>query len=97
MVSFVKNRLIQIKYDKSHQVIFKDLRNPSPNQIDSLWNAKTYTILVIRPRSNAIFLDQPIKPMERSTWYRNGCGLSVINELLVFTMWPYIKVGDIII
>ena len=35
--------------------------------------------------------------MEKSTWYRNGYGLSVINEFLVFTMWPYIKVGDIII
>ena len=94
-----KNRLIQMKYDKSHQAIFKDLRDPSPDQIDSLWNVKTYTVLAIRPRSNAVLLDQPIKPMERSTWYRNGCGLSVdgyIDELLVFTMWPDIEVGDVI-
>ncbi|CAL1170378.1 unnamed protein product [Cladocopium goreaui] len=86
-----KNRLIQTKYEKATQAIFKDLRDPSPDQIDSLWTSKAYQVIAVREESKAVLLDDGIRPLPGSTWYHNGCGLTVdgyIDEMLVFKHLP---------
>lgn len=94
-----KNRLIQTKYEKATQAIFKDLRDPSPDQIDSLWTSKAYQVIAVREESKAVLLDDGIRPLPGSTWYHNGCGLTVdgyIDEMLVFKQWPNLAVGDVL-
>ena len=95
-----KNRAIQLKYDKTCAALFKDLRNPAPDQIDCLWSSKSYTIIAVRPGSQAVLLDAAVIPKAGAVWYHNGCGLSVDGyqeELLVFHKWPDLQVGDVIV
>jgi hypothetical protein len=79
---------------------FKDLRDLSPDQIDSLWTTRTFKVVAVRPASKAVLLDAKIESFPGSTWYLNGCGLSVdgyIDEMLVLHVWPPLQEGDVLV
>ena len=91
-----KTQLVLNKYTKSMDAIFRELRDPKPDQIDNLWTSKEYTVKAVRPSSKAALLDAEIVPMDRPRWSFNGCGLTVDGheeEMIVFSVWPDLQVG----
>ena len=56
------------KYEYSREALFKTLREPAREQVDTLVLEKSYTVLSTDPASSQAFLDQPLDVRGSSTW-----------------------------
>ena len=62
-------------------------------------HSNEFTVIAVRPSTKAVLLDRQVPMLAGSAWYHHGCGLSVdgyYDELLTFTHWPDLQVGDVI-
>ena len=95
-----KQQIIQSKYDKSFKAIYRDLRAPKPDQIDTLWTHQSYVALAVRPSSKTALLDQSIEIPPGGIWLVDGCQVQVkgtLEELIVFDEWPELLVGTTLV
>ena len=95
-----KGDIIQSKYDRTFKALFQDLREAKPDQIDTLWDVRSYVVVAVRPGSRAALLDQAIDPLPEGLWYVNGCQVQVqgfIEEMIVFEQWPDLDNGSTLI
>ena len=90
----------RVKFERNFQAIFRDLREPCPEQIDTLWDARSYEVIATRRDRCAVLVDKSITPLPTGRWFRNGCELQIqdhIEEMIVFVTWPNLQVGDTLI
>ena len=95
-----KNALISHKYDRSFKAIFAELRDSRPDQIDCLWSSEEFRVVAIRPGSCLALLDKDIPTKPDSIWFCKGCQMPFCNqieEMIAFTHWPDLQVGDILV
>ncbi|CAE7678191.1 hgiCIIM [Symbiodinium sp. CCMP2456] len=65
-------QILDAKYDKSLSQIYKDLREPAPEQVDSLQVRRDYAILAVAPSCDQVHLDSPLDRRGFSTWAVDG-------------------------
>ena len=69
-----RQHIIDSKYDKNFQAIFRDLREPCPEQIDTLWDSIGLEVCAIRPNTKAALFDRPVPEIPGS---HNGFTMAV--------------------
>ncbi|CAE7673569.1 unnamed protein product [Symbiodinium sp. CCMP2592] len=65
-------QVIDAKYDKSLAQLFRELRAPAPEQVDSLTFRREYAILAVAPTGDQLHLDRPPDLRGISTWTLDG-------------------------
>ena len=97
-----KNAVIKEKYVKNFQAIFRDLRQPQPDQLTGLWTSKEYMVAAVRPTEDGqmmILLDKTAPSTLPALWYFAAKPVHVSNqmdELLVIDSASAIEPGSFI-
>ncbi|CAE6971394.1 Pol [Symbiodinium sp. CCMP2592] len=69
-------RILDAKYDKSLAQIYTELRDPAPEQVDTLQIRREYAILASDPSSAQLHLERPPDLRGTSTWTLDGSPVS---------------------
>ena len=91
-----KDQLIKARYERDMSQVFRDLREPKPDQIDCLWTTNRYVVAAVRPGNKSLLLDRPVAPLPGGVWTFQGCPVEVsdtIEELIILRHWPDIEPG----
>ena len=60
-------------------ILFRDLRDPTPEQVDTLEVQTSYNILAVDPPTGSVHLDQHIDTRGCSQWQLDGCAVQVCS------------------
>ena len=72
-----RNRLLDAKLQQSCQHLLERLREPKPDQVDTLTLHHTYSILASEPQTGQVHTSAIIDARGHSTWTLNGVSVSV--------------------
>ena len=67
-----RTQVLDAKYDKSLAQIYRDLREPAPEQVDSLQVRREYAILAVAPQGNQVHVEHPLDSRGVSSWAIDG-------------------------
>ncbi|CAE7670713.1 unnamed protein product, partial [Symbiodinium sp. CCMP2456] len=67
-----RTQVLDAKYDKSLAQVYKDLRDPAPEQVDSLQVRREYAILAVAPHGNQVHVEYPLDSRGVSSWAIDG-------------------------
>ena len=74
-----RTKILDAKYDRSLSQLYNDLRDPAPDQVDTLQIQKTHTILAVSPSGDQVHLETPVDCRGSSTWNIDGNPVTVIS------------------
>ena len=74
-----RNQVLDAKYDKSLKQLYCELREPAPEQVDSLTVNRTYAILATSPTCDQVHLEHPPDLRGSSRWSVDGTPTQVLS------------------
>ncbi|CAE7873848.1 ML5 [Symbiodinium sp. KB8] len=69
--------VLDAKYDKSLAQVYKELRDPAPEQVDSLQITREYAILATAPSGFQVHVEKPLDLRGTSTWTVDGVSVEI--------------------
>ncbi|CAE7506880.1 aquIMA [Symbiodinium sp. CCMP2456] len=72
-----RQAILTEQYAHNRDLLFRDLRDPRPEQVDTLELRKTYHILAVEPSTCSVHLDAEIDERGCSQWQLDGCTVQV--------------------
>ncbi|CAE7655752.1 unnamed protein product [Symbiodinium sp. CCMP2456] len=70
-------QVLDAKYDKSLAQLYQELRDPTPEQVDTLQVRREYAILATDPESAQLHVERPLDQRGNSTWAIDGVPVQV--------------------
>ena len=70
-------RVLDCRLAQSRDLLFRQLRAPAPDQVDTVTVHRTYTVLAAEPSSHQVHLDSSLDLRGSSTWKLNGVSVSI--------------------
>ena len=67
------------QYAQKHNLLFRDLRDPKPEQVDTLEVQRSYSILAVDPSTGSVHLDDEVETRGCSNWQLDGCAVQVTS------------------
>ncbi|CAJ1332818.1 unnamed protein product, partial [Effrenium voratum] len=67
-----KSKLHKLKFDKTMKAIFQDLRDAPQDQIDTLWEEKTFTVLAVNHEDGMMHISDQVLASPHSSWTIDG-------------------------
>ena len=74
-----RRAILAEQYAQNHNLLFRDLRDPTPEQVDTLEVQTSYNILAVDPPTGSVHLDQHINTRGCSQWQLDGCAVQVCS------------------
>ena len=87
-----RTQVLDAKYDKSLAQIYKDLREPAPEQVDSLEVRREYAILAVAPQGNQVHVEHPLDSRGVSSRAIDGEPVWVLQVKAMCAPWPPLRV-----
>ncbi|CAE7562454.1 unnamed protein product [Symbiodinium microadriaticum] len=76
-----RRAILAEKYTHNRNLLFRDLRDPKPEQVDTLELRKSYAILAVDTSTCQAHLDKDIDQRGCSHWHLDGCPVQVTSVL----------------
>ncbi|CAE7270136.1 aquIMA [Symbiodinium sp. CCMP2592] len=79
-----RRAILAEQYAQNRNLLFRDLRDPKPEQVDTLELRKCYCVLAVEPSTCLVHLDSIIDTRGCSQWQLDGCSVqvdSVVGDL----------------
>ncbi|CAE7274867.1 unnamed protein product, partial [Symbiodinium microadriaticum] len=74
-----RKAILAEQYAHNRNLLFRDLREPKPEQADTLVLQRTYSVLAVDPPTCAVHLDDVIDDRGCSQWQLDGCTVQVTS------------------
>ena len=74
-----RKAILAEQYAHQRNLIFQDLRDPAPEQVDSLELRRSYGILAVDESTGRVHLDATIEDRGCSFWQLDGCAVQVAD------------------
>ncbi|CAE7194447.1 DHX57, partial [Symbiodinium microadriaticum] len=75
-----RSKILQSKYDASMTQLFHELRDPAPDQVDTLTVSREYAILALSPSGDQLHLDSSLDLRGVSTWTVDGTSVDLTSD-----------------
>ncbi|CAE7466734.1 unnamed protein product [Symbiodinium sp. CCMP2592] len=75
-----RSRILQSKYDASMAQVFHELRDPAPEQVDTLTLSREYAILASSPSGDHLHLESSLDLRGTSTWTVDGAPVEILSH-----------------
>ncbi|CAE7241535.1 aquIMA [Symbiodinium microadriaticum] len=72
-----RRAILAEQYAHNHNLLFRDLRDPKPEQVDTLELKRSYCVLAVDPPTCSVHLDSKIETRGCSQWQLDGCTVQV--------------------
>ncbi|CAE7238032.1 aquIMA [Symbiodinium sp. KB8] len=74
-----RRAILAEQYAQNHNLLFRDLRDPKPEQVDTLEVLRSYSIIAVDPPTGSVHLDADIETRGCSNWQLDGCAVQVTS------------------
>ena len=67
-----RGQILKAQYEEQRNLLYRDLRDPAPDQVDLLVNQQTFSAVAVDVPSRQLLLDEPVRHKGQTTWSTDG-------------------------